>query len=1247
MNSSPLLQFESGDGPLFKTLRFLLLAGGALLLGCAGLLPLPWPQQLIFGILSVAIVLWLDRSSGSYLVTLTLLMISLFSTFRYGYWRFHATQQVFSSPGSRPGIFDAFSILLLLFAETYAALTLFLNSMQTLWPLRRTPVALPDDPDMWPAVDLLIPTLNEPLSLVKFTALAARNIDWPNGKLNVCIVDDGNRADFRQFAEEVGIGYITRNDDRDGRAGSINNALSRLHAPYIAIFDCDHVPTRSFLQITLGWFLRDRKLGLLQTPHHLDPPERNPDQLRIVPNQDAFFSSIAQDGNDFWNATFFCGSCAILRRSALDRIGGMAVGTVTEDAHTSLRMQANGWNTAYINIPQAAGLATGSLREHIRLRVRWARGMAQILRIDNPLLAPGLTVAQRLCCFNAMTHFLYALPRLIFLTAPLICLLFGRVNIPGYWAAILAYALPHIVLSNIASARIQGRHRFSLWNEICESVLAPWIFLPTLLSFLNPKAHTFSESAHDGVVNGGFFDRRTARPFLFLIVINLLGILCAIPRLIRFPVAAHAFPGHFFAGMYDSHHSGIILINLLWASFNLVILAVATSLAWENRQRRQSVRVTMTVPANVQLPGGSILHGLTSNVSTGGLMIRMEHPFTANAGDAIKVTLAVLDGSATLPATLVGVNGNFLRAQFGQLTLDQDEALAIVLYSRADTWLGWSEVRERGNVTSLRHIARLALHGLGQALRSAGKPEQNHQNQQDPPPANFAPSIVPLVLLAVLLAARPLAAQPPLDKPSAARTAQAGPTAVTVSTATTASTAMTGQTQPGDPSLPGNENQLQLPPAPPDDLSLLPTPFYDQKTDQRPSVPIVFLAPPSPKALQAAGIVASWFGILAGNRPVRFPVTVGVIPAGNAIVISENPASLPATIVPTPNSTNSHPTLAIRTNPFDPASKLLILSAGSPDGVLAAATALTLRPDLLQGATVHVPSITVPTLGQPSDQTHWLRPSTEKVTTLPDLQLFANAGYPFTRDTSLSGTAVVLPDNPAAEEIELYLTLMGHFGSCTGHPVLGVSVANSDSMVDDGARDYLILGSLDDQPAISRLNPSLPVSIDGSGLHIQDTKGFFAPLQHAWWKVRSFDRVQSSELETAGGLPDALIEAIEWPRRSNRSVVVILLRNKDAVPSLISAFLKTSQTSDIGQSVSAFDGSRFRSYRIGDDTYRVGSPPWWVRSGMFFADYPWLLVLVMFCVSVLMAVILRSNLRRKARMRLQGDSWTTADSHSR
>lgn len=49
-----------------------------------------------------------------------------------------------------------------------------------------------------------------------------------------------------------------------------------------------------------------------------------------------------QDGNDTWNAAFFCGSCAVLRRCALDEIGGLAVETVTEDAHTSLRLHRHG-----------------------------------------------------------------------------------------------------------------------------------------------------------------------------------------------------------------------------------------------------------------------------------------------------------------------------------------------------------------------------------------------------------------------------------------------------------------------------------------------------------------------------------------------------------------------------------------------------------------------------------------------------------------------------------------------------------------------------------------------------------------------------------------------------------------------------------------------------------------------------------------------------------------------------------------
>ncbi len=121
-----------------------------------------------------------------------------------------------------------------------------------------------------------------------------------------------------------------------------------------------------------------------------------------------------------------------------------------------------------------------------------------------------------------MTHFLYALPRLIFLTAPLIYLILGHTNVPGYWAAILAYAFPHLVLSTLTNSRIQGQHRHSFWNEIYETVLAPYIFLPTMLALINPKLGSFNVTAKGGVVNRSFFDTRIAQPFLLMLLPQLL-----------------------------------------------------------------------------------------------------------------------------------------------------------------------------------------------------------------------------------------------------------------------------------------------------------------------------------------------------------------------------------------------------------------------------------------------------------------------------------------------------------------------------------------------------------------------------------------------------------------------------------------------------------------------------------------------------------------------------------------------------
>ena len=163
-------------------------------------MPLTWPQQAVCGLLTLLIALAVARSSDSYLITLTLMIMSLFCTFRYGYWRISTTVHFFQDPANHWGMLDAFFIVCLVLAESYAFFILFLGYFQTIWPLRRAPVALPDDENEWPHIDVLIPTYNEPLDVVRYTALGALNIDWPADKLHVYILDDGRRKEFEKFA---------------------------------------------------------------------------------------------------------------------------------------------------------------------------------------------------------------------------------------------------------------------------------------------------------------------------------------------------------------------------------------------------------------------------------------------------------------------------------------------------------------------------------------------------------------------------------------------------------------------------------------------------------------------------------------------------------------------------------------------------------------------------------------------------------------------------------------------------------------------------------------------------------------------------------------------------------------------------------------------------------------------------------------------------------------------------------------
>ncbi|XWJ92649.1 UDP-forming cellulose synthase catalytic subunit [Phytobacter ursingii] len=648
-------------------------------------------SQLIFLLLLWGVALLVRRIPGRF-SALMLIVLSLTVSCRYIWWRYTSTLNWDDPVSLVCGI-------VLLFAETYAWIVLILGYFQVVWPLNRQPVPLPKDMALWPSVDIFVPTYNEDLNVVKNTIYAALGIDWPKDKLRIWILDDGGREEFRQFAQTVGVEYIARTTHEHAKAGNINNALKYAKGEFVSIFDCDHVPTRSFLQMTMGWFIKEKDLAMMQTPHHFfspDPFERNLGRFRKTPNEGTLFYGLVQDGNDMWDATFFCGSCAVIRRGPLDEIGGIAVETVTEDAHTSLRLHRRGHTSAYMRIPQAAGLATESLSAHIGQRIRWARGMIQIFRLDNPLFGKGLKLAQRLCYVNAMLHFLSGIPRLVFLTAPLAFLLLHAYIIYAPAIMIALFVLPHMIHASLTNSKIQGKYRHSFWSEIYETVLAWYIAPPTLVALFNPHKGKFNVTAKGGLVEEEYVDWVISRPYIFLVLLNIIGVLVGIWR--------------YFYGPQNEILT--VFVSIAWVFYNLIILGGAVAVSVESKQVRRAHRVEISMPAAIAREDGHLFSCTVHDFSDGGLGIKINGQSQVLEGQKVSLLLKRGQQEYVFPTMVVRVSGREVGLQLMPLSTKQHIDFVQCTFARADTWALWQDsFPEDKPLESLMDILKLGFRG--------------------------------------------------------------------------------------------------------------------------------------------------------------------------------------------------------------------------------------------------------------------------------------------------------------------------------------------------------------------------------------------------------------------------------------------------------------------------------------------------------------------------------------------------------
>lgn len=161
--------------------------------------------------------------------------------------------------------------------------------------------------------------------------------------------------------------------------------------------------------------------------------------------------------------------------------------------------------------------------------------------------------------------------------------------------------------------------------------------------------------------------------------------------------------------------------------------------------------------------------------------------------------------------------------------------------------------------------------------------------------------------------------------------------------------------------------ELTLAPVPSsNDLKFLPAPFFDNRDNAPLNLPFVFAETPSFGSLNAAGVVSSWFGMLAGARGAQFPALLNALPDGNAVVFLRG-EDVVANLRATPGSS-----VSVQPHPANPNAKLLVISGNDDEAIMRAARAVALVSPTLTGQTVSVTRQTETAQRKPNDAPAWV-----------------------------------------------------------------------------------------------------------------------------------------------------------------------------------------------------------------------------------------------------------------------------------
>ncbi|WP_428029099.1 UDP-forming cellulose synthase catalytic subunit [Ancylobacter sp.] len=662
-------------------------------------LPVNLQAQLVTGCIVILLIVILKMFAPEGAPRMVALTLGVAMVARYVYWR---TTSTLPPVGDVVNFIPA---LLLYCAEMYSvallALSLFVVSSPQ--PPRTAPVIAPGTE---PTVDIFVPSYNEDAGLLATTLAAATAIDYPRNRFKVWLLDDGGtdqkcqqhdlaaareaqqrRQTLMELCRDLGVNYLTRARNDHAKAGNLNHGMAHSTGELIVVFDADHAPARSFLKETVGYFIKDPRLFLVQTPHFFinpDPVERSLNTWNRMPSENEMFYGVIQRGLDRWGGAFFCGSAAVLRREALKETDGFAHSSITEDCETALTLHARGWHSVYVDTPLIAGLQPETFASFIGQRSRWAQGMYQILRFHFPLFRSGLTFPQRVCYMSSILFWFFPISRAIFLISPLFYLFFSLEIFNGSGAEFVAYTAVYILINLFMQSYLYGQYRWPWFSELYEYIQTVYL-LPALISvMLNPRKPTFRVTAKGETIDENRISE-IGIPIFVIFVIQIIAVLVTFWRIAAEPYAAD-----------------ITIVVGMWNLLNLIISGCALGVVSERAAKRHSQRITISRRCELMIDGADV-PAVIEDVSMGGMRIRAELPpgTEARLGAHAAVRLTPPDAclSDTLPVLVrkIAIDGRTvtLGAQFNAKCAGHYQLIADLIFANADQWKQFQASRRK------------------------------------------------------------------------------------------------------------------------------------------------------------------------------------------------------------------------------------------------------------------------------------------------------------------------------------------------------------------------------------------------------------------------------------------------------------------------------------------------------------------------------------------------------------------------